>query len=109
MYHVEAARSAGAFTFWRYLPVEHSGEDLLAQLRIMAKYGECGLFPSGVYHLELPTTVVDRHVDAPKSFGLFLAQRPKHVALLYFSATFAFVSLHTPVTVSFLSLCMMPL
>ena len=25
----------------------------------------CGLMPSGVYHLELPTTIPDRTVDAP--------------------------------------------
>ncbi len=40
--------------------------DVLAQLRVMARFGGCGLLPSGVYHQELPTTVVERRVDAPK-------------------------------------------
>ena len=33
---------------------------------VMARYGGCGLIPSGVYHQELPTTVEDRRVDAPR-------------------------------------------
>lgn len=57
---------AGGFTFWRELPGEHVGEDVLAQLRVMARFGGCGLFPSGVYHQELPTTLPDRSVDAPR-------------------------------------------
>jgi hypothetical protein len=32
----------------------------------MARYGGCGLLPSGAYHLELPTTIPDRRTDAPK-------------------------------------------
>ncbi|WP_432812908.1 hypothetical protein [Pantanalinema sp. GBBB05] len=31
----------------------------------MARYGGCGIMPSGVYHQELPTTVYDRSQDAP--------------------------------------------
>jgi glycosyltransferase involved in cell wall biosynthesis len=46
------------------LPQEHCGEDVLAQLRVMERYGGCGLIPSGVYHQELPTTVADRRTDA---------------------------------------------
>lgn len=68
LYDVEALRSVGGFCFWRDLPPEHAGEDVLAQLRVMARYGGCGLIPSGVYHQELPTTVVDRRVDAPRVF-----------------------------------------
>ena len=56
----------GGFSFWRDLPPEHAGEDVLAQLRVMARYGGCGVMPSGVYHQELPTTVTDRRVDAPQ-------------------------------------------
>jgi GT2 family glycosyltransferase len=58
-------RDCGGFDFWRDLPVEHCGEDVLAQLRVMARYGGCGLLPSGAYHMELPTTVTAREVDAP--------------------------------------------
>jgi GT2 family glycosyltransferase len=70
MYDVDKLRRAGGFEFWRKLPPEHSGEDVLAQLRIMARYGGCGILPSGVYHQELPTTVEERSVDAPKELAL---------------------------------------
>ena len=59
-------RAAGGFDFWPQLPPEHSGEDVLAQLRVMARYGGCAIIPSGAYHMELMTTVVKREVDAPK-------------------------------------------
>ncbi|WP_298008518.1 glycosyltransferase family 2 protein [uncultured Aquabacterium sp.] len=58
-------RAAGGFDFWEALPAAHCGEDVLAQLRVMARDGGCGLFPSGAYHQELPTTVPDRQCDAP--------------------------------------------
>ncbi|HEM7810444.1 DUF4254 domain-containing protein [Burkholderia multivorans] len=58
-------RASGGFEFWRALPTRHCGEDVLAQLRVMARFGGCGLFPSGAYHAELPTTVRERDVDAP--------------------------------------------
>lgn len=57
---------AGGFAFWHELPAEHAGEDVLAQLRVMARFGGCGIFPSGVYHQELPTTVPHRDADAPR-------------------------------------------
>ncbi len=66
MFDTACLRSVGGFSFWKSLPVEHCGEDVLVQLRVMARYGACGLIPSGVYHQELPTTVVDRSVDAPR-------------------------------------------
>jgi hypothetical protein len=31
----------------------------------MARSGGAAIIPSGAWHLELPTTVVDRSVDAP--------------------------------------------
>jgi len=65
LYDVAKLRSVGGFGFWRDLPADHAGEDVLAQLRVMARYGGAGLFPSGAYHLELPTTIDDRRVDAP--------------------------------------------
>jgi GT2 family glycosyltransferase len=65
LYDVEKLRSVGGFEFWRELPPEHCGEDVLAQLRVMRRYGGCGMLPSGAYHLQLPTTVVDRSNDAP--------------------------------------------
>lgn len=65
MYDVEKLRSVGGFSFWHDLPENHCGEDVLVQQRMMAQYGGCGVLPSGVYHQELPTTVVDRSVNAP--------------------------------------------
>jgi glycosyltransferase involved in cell wall biosynthesis len=65
LYDADALRDVGGFAFWRELPPVHAGEDVLAQLRVMAKYGGCGIMPSGAYHQELPTTVPDRRVDAP--------------------------------------------
>jgi GT2 family glycosyltransferase len=65
LYDTAALRDCGGFDFWNELPREHCGEDVLAQLRVMAHYGGCGLVPSGAYHLELPTTIPDRRIDAP--------------------------------------------
>jgi glycosyltransferase involved in cell wall biosynthesis len=66
MYDARKLRAVGGFSFWQDLPPDHCGEDVLAQLRVMARYGGCGLLPSGVYHQELPTTVEDRGTNAPE-------------------------------------------
>ncbi len=70
LYDVAKLRSVGGFGFWRELPSNHCGEDVLAQQRVMARYGGCGVLPSGAYHQELETTVPDRTCDAPKVLGL---------------------------------------
>ena len=57
--------AVGGFAFWRELPPVHAGEDVLAELRVMARFGGCGLAPSGAYHQDLPTTIPDRRCDAP--------------------------------------------
>jgi len=72
MYDSAKLRSIGGFGFWRQLPVNHCGEDVLAQLRVMARYGGCGILPSGIYHQELPTTVPDRRVNAPEVLPIIL-------------------------------------
>lgn len=66
IYDTAKLRSVGGFEFWRDLPLNHCGEDVLAQLRLMGSYGGCGIMPSGVYHQELPTTICDRSQDAPQ-------------------------------------------
>jgi GT2 family glycosyltransferase len=66
MYDTEKLREVGGFSFWTDLPANHCGEDVLAQLRVMRKYGGCGIIPSGVYHQELETTVPDRKINAPE-------------------------------------------
>ncbi|MBD1848785.1 glycosyltransferase family A protein [Leptolyngbya sp. FACHB-711] len=62
--------NVGSFEFWRDLPENHCGEDVLAQLRVMSTYGGCGVMPSGVYHQEIPTTIHDRHNDAPQLLSI---------------------------------------
>ena len=66
LYDTTKLRQIGGFSFWENLPLEHCGEDVLVQQRLMAQYGGCGIIPSGVYHQELPTTIVERRVAADK-------------------------------------------
>lgn len=70
MYDTARLREVGGFSFWRQLPVDHCGEDVLAQQRVMARYGGCGILPSGIYHQELPTMVLDRRVNAPEALPI---------------------------------------
>lgn len=58
-------RAAGGFSFWKKVPTQHVGEDVAAQLKVMERYGGCGILPSGAYHLELPSTITDRKTDLP--------------------------------------------
>lgn len=62
--------AAGGFRFWRDLPRDHAGEDVHAQQRVMERFGGAGLIPSGAYHQELATTVVDRDFDVPRELPL---------------------------------------
>ncbi len=55
---------SGGFDFWHRLPPAHAGEDVAAQWRVMERAGAAGLLPSGAVHLEAPTTVPDRTVEA---------------------------------------------
>ena len=70
-------RAAGGFDFWRALPPQHCGEDVLAQQRVMARFGGCAILPSGAYHMELPTTVTARAVDAPYVLPLDVGALPE--------------------------------
>ena len=62
-------RDNGRFDVWPRLPPDHCGEDAQAQLAVMRRHGGCGIIPSGACHMELPTTVTARSVDAPKVLG----------------------------------------
>jgi GT2 family glycosyltransferase len=64
MYRRAALDDAGAFRFWTALPREHTGEDVLAQWEVMEKFGGAGILPSEAVHLESPTTVTERNVEA---------------------------------------------
>jgi len=55
---------SGGFDFWQTLPAVHAGEDVAAQWRVMERHGAAGILPSGAVHLEAPTTVPDRTVEA---------------------------------------------
>ncbi|MGK5671455.1 glycosyltransferase [Micromonospora sp. URMC 106] len=55
---------SGGFDFWRRVQEKHQGEDVAAQLAVLARHGGAGVLPSGAYHLESPTTVTDRDVEA---------------------------------------------
>jgi GT2 family glycosyltransferase len=55
---------SGGFGFWRRLPPDHQGEDAAAQLAVMRRHGGAGIVPSGAYHLESPTTVTERRMEA---------------------------------------------
>ncbi|MCU0282757.1 MAG: glycosyltransferase [Candidatus Nanopelagicales bacterium] len=64
LYRRAALEAVGGFGFWERLPPRHAGEDVLAQLRVMRRFGGAGVLPSGAVHLELPTTIPERLVDA---------------------------------------------
>jgi Glycosyl transferase family 2 len=64
MFRRAALDDAGAFRFWTALAPEHSGEDVVAQWRVMEKSGGAGILPSAAVHLESPTTVTARNVEA---------------------------------------------
>ena len=68
-----ALLEAGGFAFWRDLPAASAGEDVVAQLRVQELRGAAGVLPSGAWHLELPTSVGDRRVDA---YAVVLEGRP---------------------------------
>ena len=64
LFRRSALVASGGFDFWDQLPSVHAGEDVAAQWRVMERYGAAGILPSGAVHLEAPTTVPDRTVEA---------------------------------------------
>ncbi len=49
----------GGFNFWSRLPRYHSGEEVLVQNLLLRRWGGCAILPSGTYHSELPSTVLN--------------------------------------------------
>jgi glycosyltransferase involved in cell wall biosynthesis len=49
----------GGFSFWSRLPRYHSGEEVLVQNLLMRRWGGCAIVPSGTYHAEVPSTVLN--------------------------------------------------
>ncbi len=68
MYDRKKLLDVGGFSWWDQLPPEHAGEEALAQFLLLRKYGGCGILPSGTYHMELPTLVPNREVNATSLF-----------------------------------------
>lgn len=67
LYRRDALVEVGGFDFWPLLPPEHAGEDVVAQWRVMERFGGAGLLPSKAVHLETPTTIPRRDVDAVRA------------------------------------------
>lgn len=68
LYDRQKLLSVGGFSFWRRLPPEHAGEEVLVQFLLIRYYGGCGILPSGTYHLGLPTTIENRRLNATDLF-----------------------------------------
>ena len=64
MFRRDRLLDVGGFGFWRLLPERHAGEDVLAQWLVMERFGGAGILPSGAVHLESPTTIGHREVQA---------------------------------------------
>jgi glycosyltransferase involved in cell wall biosynthesis len=65
----EKLLSVGGFSWWKRLPRNHAGEEVVTQFLLIRKYGGCGILPSGTYHLGLPTNVPDRERNATELFA----------------------------------------
>ncbi|SER17177.1 glycosyltransferase [Microlunatus flavus] len=64
LFRTESLRAVGGYRFWADLPPNLRGEDVVTQLQVAERDGGAGLLPSGAWHLELPTSIEDRAVDA---------------------------------------------
>jgi GT2 family glycosyltransferase len=64
-----ALLEAGGFDFWDALPADAHGEDVLVQLRVMARRGGAGILPSGAYHQQSPTSIPTRSTSAVDALG----------------------------------------
>jgi hypothetical protein len=76
LYDRRKLREVGGFDFWERLPRFHSGEDVLAQNLLMRRWGACGILPSGTYHAQVPSTVLN---DAGRVDGHALELLPEMV------------------------------
>ena len=74
MYDREKLLAVGGFAWWRRLEPEHAGEEVLAQLLLLRRYGGCGILPTGTYHIGLPTTVPERTRSAVELFPQLVAE-----------------------------------
>lgn len=70
LYDVEKLRAVGGFEPCPEHPREPCSEDMRAQLRVMARFGGCGVLPGGVYRLELPTIMQNREMTDPGTLAV---------------------------------------
>ncbi|GIV97753.1 MAG: hypothetical protein KatS3mg057_2410 [Herpetosiphonaceae bacterium] len=61
LYDRQKLLEIGGFSFWERLPRYHSGEEVLVQNLLMRRWGGCALMPSGTYHAEVPSTVLNQY------------------------------------------------
>lgn len=59
LYDRQKLIEVGGFEFWSRLPRFHSGEEVLVQNLLMRRWGGCAIIPSGTFHSELPSTVLN--------------------------------------------------
>ena len=59
LYDRAKLEAVGGFGFWPRLPRYHSGEEVLVQNLLMRRFGGCAMLPSGTYHAEEPSTVLN--------------------------------------------------
>jgi len=78
LYDRQKLLDVGGFSWWRRLPPEHAGEEVVVQFLLIRKYGGCGILPSGTYHLGLPTNVEDRSHNAISLFGELINEYDVH-------------------------------
>ena len=65
-----ALLESGGFDFWNAIPDSAHGEDVLVQLRVMARRGGAGILPSGAYHQQSRTTLPSRGPSAVDALPL---------------------------------------
>jgi hypothetical protein len=80
LYDREKLIDCRGYSWWDELPEEHCGEDVLAQMLVANRYGGCGILPSGVYHLELPTEVPNRETNTDALLARYLQPVPDEQA-----------------------------
>ena len=59
LYDRSKLEQVGGFSFWKRLPRYHSGEDVLVQNLLMRRWGGCAIIPSGTFHAEVPSSVLN--------------------------------------------------
>jgi GT2 family glycosyltransferase len=60
-----ALEAVGGFSFWKDVPEDLGGEDVVAQQRVMARFGGAGILPSAAVHLGFPTSAPSDRIEAP--------------------------------------------